>query len=48
MIRSLLTDILAMIGFGGVAVGLWWISPPYSLIVCGGMLLILGVLGARQ
>ena len=41
-------DVFAVIGFGSIAAGLSFIHWPTALVVCGSILLILGVLGARH
>lgn len=39
-------DVLALIGLGMLAMGLWMVSPVLSLSVVGGILLAGGVLGS--
>jgi hypothetical protein len=44
---ELATDVLAVVGLGLVAVGLWWVLPALALIVVGLALLGLGLWRAR-
>jgi hypothetical protein len=43
-----MNDAIALLGFAGLAVGLWWIYPPAALVACGSLLLLLGCSGATN
>ena len=38
-------DGFAIAGLCLLAAGTWWLSPPWALVVVGGLLLVAGVLG---
>jgi hypothetical protein len=47
-IKSLTTDLMIVVGFGGISYGTWSIYPPAAFVVGGVLLLVAGVLGARR
>ena len=40
-------DVLALLGFISLSIGLWWVYPPVALIVGGILLMAVGTLRAR-
>ena len=41
--RDLLLNTVGLTGFSLLAVGLWWLHPALSLVVCGGLMLFAAV-----
>lgn len=39
-------DVLVGLGLGMLFWGLWWMWPAVALVVCGGLLFLVGVAGA--
>ena len=39
-------EVIALVGFGCMAVGMWLYSPALSLTVCGGLVFLLGTAAA--
>lgn len=39
MNREIARDVVAVVGFVAVVVGVWWLSPAWSMIVGGGLVL---------
>jgi hypothetical protein len=46
-IPGILCDLASLSGLLMLTTGLWWIYPPSSLIVCGVLLLVGGIMGAK-
>lgn len=42
-----LNDVIAILGLVMLTSGIWWLSPPWALIITGTLILILGVARSR-
>lgn len=40
-------DFIAVLGLGLIFGGAWWLSPPWSLVVLGGLLLMGAIAGHK-
>ncbi len=46
--KSVLSQLFAVVGLAMLAGGLWWLHPPTCLIVVGSLLLTAGIIGAMR
>lgn len=44
--KGLITDLMGLAGVALIATGVWWISPAWSLVVTGSIMLALALLAA--
>lgn len=43
MIKGWLNDFIGLVGLAMVFAGTWWLAPPWSLVITGVIILLIGI-----